>query len=42
MEELDPIKLKAELDQFKKEKEKIRNLMGQIGGKEQAQCVFTE
>ena len=36
MEELDPIKLKAELDQFKKEKEKIRQLMGQIGGKEQA------
>jgi len=35
MEELDPIKLKAELDQFKKEKEKIRVLMGQIGGKEQ-------
>lgn len=33
MEELDPIQLKAELDQFKKEKEKIRNLMGQIGGK---------
>lgn len=33
MEELDPIKLKAELDQFKKEKEKIRRLMGQIGGK---------
>ena len=33
MEDLDPIKLKAELDQFKKEKEKIRNLMGQIGGK---------
>ncbi len=36
MEELDPIKLKAELDQFKKEKEKIRQLMGQIGGKNQA------
>ncbi len=35
MEELDPLKLKAELDQFKKEKEKIRKLMGQIGGKEQ-------
>jgi uncharacterized membrane protein len=35
MEELDPIKLKAELDAFKKEKEKIRKLMGQIGGKEQ-------
>ena len=35
MEELDPIKLKLELDQFKKEKEKIRKLMGQIGGKEQ-------
>ena len=34
MEDLDPIKLKAELDQFKKEKEKIRNLMGQIGGKD--------
>ncbi len=33
MEELDPIKLKAELDQFKREKEKIRQLMGQIGGK---------
>ena len=33
MEELDPIKLKAELDAFKKEKEKIRALMGQIGGK---------
>ncbi len=33
MKELDPIKLKAELDQFKKEKEKIRRLMGQIGGK---------
>lgn len=33
MEELDPIKLKAELDQFKKDKEKIRKLMGQIGGK---------
>ncbi len=33
MEELDPIKLKAELDQFKKEKDKIRKLMGQIGGK---------
>ena len=33
MEELDPIKLKQELDQFKKEKEKIRQLMGQIGGK---------
>ena len=37
MEELDPIKLKAELDNFKKEKEKIRKLMGQIGGKEQAE-----
>ena len=36
MEDLDPIKLKAELDQFKKEKEKIRQLMGQIGGKDQA------
>ena len=36
MENLDPIKLKAELDQFKKEKEKIRNLMGQIGGKHAA------
>jgi len=36
MEELDPIKLKAELDQFKKEKEKIRQLMGQIGGKDAA------
>lgn len=36
MEDLDPIKLKAELDNFKKEKEKIRQLMGQIGGKEQA------
>jgi len=35
MEELDPIKLKAELDAFKKEKEKIRQLMGQIGGKHQ-------
>ncbi|MBN2683796.1 MAG: hypothetical protein JXR40_00820 [Pontiellaceae bacterium] len=35
MEELDPIKLKAELDQFKREKEKIRQLMGQIGGKHQ-------
>jgi hypothetical protein len=35
MEDLDPIKLKAELDQFKKEKEKIRLLMGQIGGKGQ-------
>ena len=35
MEDLDPLKLKAELDQFKKEKEKIRKLMGQIGGKEQ-------
>jgi hypothetical protein len=35
MEDLDPIKLKAELDQFKKEKEKIRQLMGQIGGKHQ-------
>ena len=34
MEELDPIKLKKELDQFKKEKEKIRQLMGQIGGKD--------
>ena len=34
MEELDPIKLKEELDQFKKEKEKIRQLMGQIGGKD--------
>ncbi len=33
MEELDPIQLKKELDQFKKEKEKIRHLMGQIGGK---------
>ena len=33
MEELDPVKLKEELDQFKKEKEKIRRLMGQIGGK---------
>ncbi len=33
MEDLDPIKLRAELDQFKKEKEKIRQLMGQIGGK---------
>ena len=33
MEDLDPIKLKEELDQFKKEKEKIRNLMAQIGGK---------
>ena len=33
MEELDPIRLKEELDQFKKEKEKIRKLMGQIGGK---------
>jgi hypothetical protein len=36
MEELDPIKLKAELDAFKKEKEKIRQLMGQIGGKHAA------
>jgi len=27
--------LEAELEQFKKEKEKIRNLVGQIGGKEQ-------
>ena len=36
MEELDPIKLKSELDQFKKEKEKIRQLMGQIGGKHAA------
>jgi len=35
MEELDSIKLKAELDQFKQEKEKIRQLMGQIGGKHQ-------
>lgn len=34
MEELDPIKLKEELDQFKREKEKIRKLMGQIGGKD--------
>ncbi|MDZ8117388.1 hypothetical protein [Pontiella agarivorans] len=34
MEELDPVKLKAELDQFKREKEKIRQLMGQIGGKD--------
>ena len=34
MEDLDPIKLKNELDQFKKEKEKIRKLMGQIGGKD--------
>ena len=33
MEKLDPVKLKEELDQFKKEKEKIRQLMGQIGGK---------
>lgn len=37
MEDLDPIKLKAELDNFKREKEKIRQLMGQIGGKEQAE-----
>ena len=36
MEELDPIKLKAELDQFKKEKERIRKLMGQVGGKHTA------
>lgn len=36
MEDLDPIQLKAELDNFKKEKEKIRQLMGQVGGKEQA------
>lgn len=36
MEDLDPIELKAELDNFKREKEKIRQLMGQIGGKEQA------
>lgn len=36
MDKLDPIKLKAELDAFKKEKEKIRQLMGQIGGKQQA------
>ncbi len=36
MEDLDPIKLKAELDAFKREKEKIRRLMGQIGGKDQA------
>jgi len=36
MSDLDPIKLKAELDQFKKEKEKIRVLMGQIGGKNAA------
>ena len=35
MEELDPIKLKAELDQFKREKEKIRKLMGHVGGKKQ-------
>lgn len=33
MEDLDPVKLKAELDAFKKEKEKIRQLMGQVGGK---------
>ncbi len=37
MEDLDPIKLKAELDNFKKEKEKIRHLMGQIGGKDQVE-----
>lgn len=37
MEDLDPIKLKAELDNFKREKEKIRQLMGQIGGKEQVE-----
>lgn len=36
MAELDPIKLKEELDQFKKEKEKIRTLVGQIGGKNAA------
>ncbi len=36
MEELDPIQLKAELDQFKKEKETIRRLVGQIGGKNAA------
>lgn len=40
MEDLDPIKLKAELDQFKKEKEKIRQLMGQIGGKHQEKRDF--
>lgn len=37
MEDLDPLKLKEELDQFKKEKEKIRQLMGQIGGKHDQQ-----
>lgn len=37
MEDLDPIRLKQELDSFKREKEKIRQLMGQIGGKEQAE-----
>ena len=36
MEDLDPIKLKAELDNFKREKERLRRLLGQIGGKEQA------
>ena len=35
MEELDPIQLKEELDQFRREKEKIRKLMGQIGGKQE-------
>jgi len=37
MEDLDPIRLKEELDGFKREKEKIRKLMGQIGGKQQAE-----
>lgn len=36
MEELDPVKLKEELEQFKREKEKIRRLMGQIGGRNEA------
>jgi len=36
MSDLDSSQLQAELDQFKKEKEKIRKLMGQIGGKNAA------
>ena len=36
MEHSDSISLKEELEQYKKEKEKIRNIVGQIGGTQTA------
>ena len=36
MDELNTLSLQEELEQYQKEKEKIRNVIGQIGGKESA------